>query len=326
VKSIWFADSLGICRSVVSDPGAGPANVDGGGVYNWANTDFSLEEDPTTTFLDPLSKLRTTLAWTPSRRLLAQEPQDILVGFEVEFYFNHPRRPQSPDTYSRRGEMHRLRMVRLLEQAGVAVWKCHHEAGTGQHEIALPPLPPLLAADALFKTRSVVLDLAERLGLRVSFLPHLGGSESRSSGLHMHLSGSADDDAWAHSLSRTSRELQLLAGPTPECVARLCTRRSTPGSATVGTTREDLVRRLSGRFEFRLPSPVADPYVLTTGISRTRCLQPPILSRSGLALDYAAVLRNFHAGRFSALLSPATLEFFERNDFSVYRREYERGP
>jgi glutamine synthetase len=76
-------------------------------------------------------------------------------------------------------------MVQALSALGVAVEASHHEIAPGQHEIDLPLLPALAAADAVVTCKYVVKSLARQRGLVATFmpkpLPHAAGS-----GLHLH--------------------------------------------------------------------------------------------------------------------------------------------
>jgi glutamine synthetase len=102
-------------------------------------------------------------------------------------------------------------VARALEAMGIPVDGTHHELAPGQHEIDLPPMPAINAADAVVTTKYVAKSLARQRGLTVTFMPKplegLAGS-----GLHFHQSVTAADgtDAFAdpvdeYGLSMTAR-------------------------------------------------------------------------------------------------------------------------
>jgi len=101
-------------------------------------------------------------------------------------------------------------IVHALSVLGVPVEASHHEIAPGQHEIDLPLLPALTAADAVVTCKYVVKSIARQRGLIATFMPkpvpHIAGS-----GLHLHQSlegkdGSVlSDPADEHGLSATGR-------------------------------------------------------------------------------------------------------------------------
>ena len=102
-------------------------------------------------------------------------------------------------------------VARALEAMGIPVDGTHHELAPGQHEIDLPPMPAVAAADAIVTAKYVVKSLARRRGLAVTFMPKpLEGVAG--SGMHFHQAVTLPDgtDAFAdpvdeHGLSTTAR-------------------------------------------------------------------------------------------------------------------------
>src|SRR5206468_815729 len=72
-----------------------------------------------------------------------------------------------------------------LSGFGIEVLSCHHEAGPGQFELDLGPLPPLALADGLVLAKQVLKETAAAAGLRATFMarPFNG---LPGSGLHLH--------------------------------------------------------------------------------------------------------------------------------------------
>ena len=62
-------------------------------------------------------------------------------------------------------------VVRTLEALGVPAAATSHAAGPGQHEVVLPRLPALAAADAVLVCKFAVRAVAQRRGLRSTFMP-----------------------------------------------------------------------------------------------------------------------------------------------------------
>ena len=73
----------------------------------------------------------------------------------------------------------------LLRARGVEVSSAHHEAGPGQYELDLAPLPPLAQADAIMLAKETLRHAAYRSHVRVTFMP-LPFAERPGSGLHLH--------------------------------------------------------------------------------------------------------------------------------------------
>lgn len=75
-------------------------------------------------------------------------------------------------------------MVQALAAIGIEVEASHHEIGPGQHEIDLPLLPAVDAADAIATAKYIVKSVARQRGLLATFMPkplvHAAGS-----GLHL---------------------------------------------------------------------------------------------------------------------------------------------
>ncbi len=160
-------------------------------------------------------------------RRVAQEAEELgfryYVASEVEFFLLRPpraalqgtTRPLDSGGYFDQPLPQAGRpteaMVAALEALGVPVDATHHEIGQGQHEIDLPLLPALEAADALVTCKFVVKSIARRRGLLATFMPK-PLVETAGSGLHLHqvLADEHDqsvffDPAGEYGLSATAR-------------------------------------------------------------------------------------------------------------------------
>jgi glutamine synthetase len=97
----------------------------------------------------------------------------------------------------------RNEIVLALESLGVCVTASHHEISPGQHELDLPLLPALQAADAIVTCKYAVKAVARRHGLAATFMPK-PLADAAGSGLHL-----------AQVLSR-AYDPNALAGPVDE--------------------------------------------------------------------------------------------------------------
>lgn len=107
-------------------------------------------------------------------------------------------------------------IVQALGTLGVPVEASHHEIAPGQHEIDLPLLPALEAADAVVTCKYAVRTIARTRGLVATFMPK-PLADTAGSGLHLHQalldrdeSDALGDPADEHGLSETGR--RFIAG------------------------------------------------------------------------------------------------------------------
>lgn len=201
------------------------------------------------------------------------------------------------------GDRVRHEIEAALREAGLPVRASYHEAAPGQHQIALGPLEPLAAADALVSLRLVARQVARRHGLHASFMPKpVFGTNG--SGMHVRQQLRADGhDAFAdpsgpHGLSETA--LAFIAGqlahargycavtnPLVNSYKRLMPGYDAPVYVTWSSRgRAPLIRipaRAAGpvQVELRNPDPACNPYlalavVLAAGLDGLeRGLEPP---------------------------------------------------
>lgn len=123
---------------------------------------------------DPRSVLERSLAAARELGL------DYRVGAEMEFYlvrgdWSDPTPYRDAAGYFDVGEEAaagtRDEILTRLHALGVGVGGAHHETGPGQEEIDLLPTGALEMADRLITVRQVVKSVAQRRGLRATFMP-----------------------------------------------------------------------------------------------------------------------------------------------------------
>jgi glutamine synthetase len=78
-------------------------------------------------------------------------------------------------------------IVALLEQSQIELQQFHPESAPGQIEIVTGPLPPLEAVDALVASRDIIYSVAERHGLKATFVPK-PYPMACGTGAHVHMS------------------------------------------------------------------------------------------------------------------------------------------
>jgi glutamine synthetase len=91
------------------------------------------------------------------------------IASEIEFFLLAAG--GAPATAAAAGEAVRRDVVAALEEMGIAVATAFADAGPGQHEIDLQASDPVAAADALATLKPAVRAVAERHGLRATFMP-----------------------------------------------------------------------------------------------------------------------------------------------------------
>lgn len=168
-----------------------------------------------------------------------------------------------------------------LADYGVAIDACHHEAGPGQYELDLAPLPPTALADALVLAKQTARDVSVERGRRVTFMARPFDGEA-GSGLHVHqrsaqlLEGdgklSADGRRFVAGQLTHARALSALAAPTVNSYKRLHSGPEAPSAAVwAHTNRAALVRISSYRgheasIEYRGGDPSTNPYLFIAGL------------------------------------------------------------
>ncbi len=238
---------------------------------------------------DPRSTLERALA------AAAEAGYDYRVALEIEFYLfpqgDAAPRP-SPDHagYFGVGEETiagtRDEIVATLHALDIEVGGAHHETGPGQEELDLLPVGALRMADQLLTVRQTIRAVAERRGLRASFMPK-PLAEAPGSGMHVFqclgrladggdaLRGEGDDlsavgrHAIAGQLAHAPA-LCAVACPTVNSYKRLAAGHRAPRHATwARLSQASLIRVPSSwpgedaavELELRCPDNMANPYL-----------------------------------------------------------------
>jgi glutamine synthetase len=235
---------------------------------------------------DPRSVLERTLA---SAR---EAGFDYRVGIEVEFYLlpDDPGAPIRPhgagyfDVGEDRVVATRDEVLTTLQQMGIGVGGAHHETGPGQEELDLLPADALRMADQLITARQVVRSVAQRRGLRATFMPK-PMSDAPGSGMHIFQQFARYPDGGdalrvdQNELSMIGRQviggqlahapgMCLVVCPTVNSYKRLNAGHRAPRHATwAHVSQASLIRVPSlaegedTALEFRSPDPMANPYL-----------------------------------------------------------------
>lgn len=106
-------------------------------------------------------------------------PEGEPIPIDSSGYFDH--------TVSSTGSNFRRAAITILEQMGISVEFSHHENAPGQQEIDLRYADALSMADNIMTFRTVIKEVAEKSGIRASFMPK-PFSDHPGSGMHTHMS------------------------------------------------------------------------------------------------------------------------------------------
>jgi glutamine synthetase type III len=327
---ISFVDLFGTMRAkLVPAAAIGPMQRNGAAFGGFA-THFDMTPADPDIFAVPDPESLTILPWQPDIAWVAadvmfdgapleQAPRHVLkrqlaaatshgyrlkTGVEAEFFLvsadggaiADPADRQAKPCYDPVPLMRRIEPIRAICEAMAALgwgpYQVDHEDANGQFEMNWTYTDALVTADRHVFFKFMVKQLAERHGLRATFMPkpfaHLTGN-----GCHAHVSlwdaeGSVnlfDDPAGEAGLSplayaflggvlAAAEPLTALLNPTVNSYKRINGRPTLSGATwspnTVtygGNNRTHMVRIPEpGRFELRLGDGAANPYLLQAGI------------------------------------------------------------
>jgi len=241
---------------------------------------------------DPRSALESQL------RKAAELGFDYRVGAEMEFYLLRGRQTDNtllPSTdaagYFDIGEdvlsETRDEIVASLQAMGVGVGGAHHETGPGQQELDLSHAGGIRIADQITTTRQVIRSIAQRRGLRATFMAK-PFSDAPGSGMHLfqRLLRYPDgedllrDPGSADGLTTTARHfiggqlanaqgMSAIACTTVNSYKRLADGHRAPRHATWARVSQASLIRVPGAspdqmadIELRSPDAMANPYLL----------------------------------------------------------------
>ena len=156
---------------------------------------------------------------------------NIMIGFELEVVFLH-RTSTSPPSYSPLTTTHSwgtfhpqdltlalpllTEIESALSAAGITVQQFHSEAGPGQYEIVLAPLPAIDAIHTLYQARQIVQHVAEAADLRATFHPCPISGDGNASHAHISLNdtrcGAKASGVRMEEVEMNAREMSFWAG------------------------------------------------------------------------------------------------------------------
>ena len=202
-----------------------------------------------------------------------------------------------------------------LQGTGISVGGAHHETGPGQEEIDLNDTDALTMADQLITVRQVIRSVAQRAGLRATFMPK-PMADAPGSGIHIFQGLERVEDG-ADALSEGSTDLtaaaywfiggqlrhaagmSLITNPTVNSYKRLNAGHRAPRHATwARVSQASLIRvpshlaQQAAELELRSPDALANPYLalavaLACGLAgiRHRIEPPEPLDESFVSYD-----------------------------------------
>jgi glutamine synthetase type III len=230
----------------------------------------------------------------------------LMAGCEPEFHLvnadgsapSDARDTQEKPCYDQAAIMRRLDVITeictTMTQLGMKPYQNDHEDANGQFEINWDFNDALTTADQLCFFKFMVKQIAEKHGLRATFMPkpfiNLSGN-----GCHAHLSvwdnarkknlfeDNSDKDGMGLSqlgynfiggLMHHADALVAITNPTVNSYKRINAPRTlsgatwSPNTITYGGNNRTHMVRIpdNGRCEFRLPDPSANPYLMLAGI------------------------------------------------------------
>jgi glutamine synthetase len=244
---------------------------------------------------DPRSVLQHQLEKASSLGL------DYRVGLELEFYLLAPETPNglnwlpstdhlgyfdaSEDLLSRT----RHDILETLQGMGVGVGGAHHETGPGQQELDVMPAGGILIADQLITIRQTIRAIAQRHGLRATFMAK-PFTDAPGSGMHLfqrllNLSDGRDllhDPGSSNNLSTAARHfiggqlanargMSAIVNTTVNSYKRLADGHRAPRHATWARVSQGSLIRVPAditdsvtEIELRSPDAMANPYLAIT--------------------------------------------------------------
>ncbi|CAK3971882.1 glutamine synthetase guanido kinase [Lecanosticta acicola] len=131
----------------------------------------------------------------------------FLIGFEIEITFcRRNASPSSPGevftpldtnhawgTFSDEQYLNSVALMiciaSVLQKIGIPIQYLHSEAGAGQYEFVLPPMPPIQAVDTLVQAKQCIMQIAATKGLRATCHPMPFTGVGTAAHAHFSLNG-----------------------------------------------------------------------------------------------------------------------------------------
>lgn len=187
-------------------------------------------------------------------------------------------------------------IILILEAMDVFVQHYQSESGDGQFELALCPLPPLLAADAIISTREVIRTVCAKHSMIATVHP---SCTTRTSGAHTHISiqDCASKDVEEHFLAGLLDHLGGLCAfgmPVPASYERIVDGECAAGRFLAWGTqnREAAVRKMEAAWwELRIVDGLANIYLFLAAVIVAGC--------SGVELGSPLKIRDCEGERIS---------------------------
>ena len=327
---ISFVDLFGTMRAKLVPAAAIGAMQRDGAAFGGFATHLDLTPADPDIFAVPDPGTLTVLPWQPdigwlmadvvfNGAPLEQTPRHVLrrqiaaaaaagycfkSGVEAEFFIVNADGSAIADAHDRQAKpcydpvplMRRIELIRAICDAmlalGWAPYQVDHEDANGQFEMNWTYADALVTADRHVFFKFMVKQLAERYGLRATFMPK-PFAELTGSGCHAHVSlwdeaggvnlfDDATGDAGVSALAyhflggvlAAAEPLTALCNPTVNSYKRINARPTlsgatwSPNTATYGGNNRTHMVRIPepGRFELRLADGAANPYLLQAGI------------------------------------------------------------
>ena len=185
-------------------------------------------------------------------------------------------------------ELMLLAIREALAGAGIEVEGSNLEYGPGQVEVNTGPTDPVTCADNTMLFKSIVRHIAERHGLRASFMAK-PWAEHGGSGMHTHTSLKAADGSnafassdgtpnelmghWVAGLLRHGPSMALIGSPTPNGYKRIREYTFAPTHIHWGLDNRTVLARCicergsgANRVEYRSGGADANPYLMLAGL------------------------------------------------------------
>lgn len=213
---------------------------------------------------------------------------NFLVGFEIEITFCR-RNPKGSDdafspldtnhawgTFSDEQYMSSVALMTsigtILQNIGIPIQQLHSEAGAGQYEFVLPPLPPVQAVDTLIQAKQCIQQIAAQNGLRATCHPMPFPGIGTAAHAHMSLNSSSlessqlglIEESFIANILAHLPAIAAIAMPQAVSYGRVADDSWTGGTWVAWGTnnRETPLRRVTtGRWEVRCLDGMANMYL-----------------------------------------------------------------